>query len=134
MQCRPLREYLDSNKFQVKAPHPCNNCLKQFEDKVKEENVRYDKAEKVFYVKYPFVENPSILTCNISQAIRIAERVEKRVIKEGLLAEVNADFDKMINYGALAELPDEDMITWNGPAHWVSLQPVLRPEMETTPI
>ena len=98
-----------------------------------EDNVSYDEAEKVFHVKYPFVEDPSILTYNISQAIRIAERVEKKVIKEGLLAEVNAEFDKMINYGALVELSDEDMRAWNGPAHWVSLQPVLKPESETTP-
>ena len=28
-------------------------------------------------------------------------------------------------------LSDEDMRAWNSPAHWVSLQPVLKPEYET---
>ena len=46
-------------------------------------------------------------------------------MKENLLADVNAEFDKMIEYGALVELSDDVMRSWNGPAHWVSLQPVL---------
>ena len=148
LQYRSIRDYFDSNELQVEAPRRCNNCLnckectyqghqmslrEQFEYKVMENNVTYDASEKVFRVTYPFVEDPSILTYNMNQAIRIAERVEKKVMKENLLADVNAEFDKMIEYGALVELSDDVMRSWNGPAHWVSLQPVLKPDSETTP-
>ena len=120
LQYRSIREYLDSKELEVETPRRCNNCVsckdctyqghqmslrKQFENKIMEDNVSYDEAEKVFHVKYQFVEDPSILTCNIGQAIRIAECVKKNVIKEGLLAKVNSKFD-MINYGALVELSD----------------------------
>ena len=38
-------------------------------------------------------------------------------MKENLLADVSAEFDKMIEYGALVELSEDDMRSWNGPAH-----------------
>ena len=46
-----------------------------------ENNVTYDASEKEFGVTYPFVEDPSILTYNMNRAIRVAELVEKRVMK-----------------------------------------------------
>ena len=54
-------------------------------------------------------------------------------MKENLLTEINAEFNKMIEYGALVELSEDDMRSWNGPAHWVSLQAVLKPDSEITP-
>ena len=49
----------------------------QFEYKVMKNNVTRDASEKVFRVTCPFVEDPSILTYNINQAIRIPQRIEK---------------------------------------------------------
>ena len=51
-------------------------------------------------------------------------------MKENLLADVSAEFDKMIEYGALVELSDDVMRPWNGPVHCVSLQPVLKSDSE----
>ena len=39
----------------------------------------------------------------------------------------------MIEYGSLVELSDDVMRSWNGPAHWVSLQPLLKLDSVTTP-
>ena len=52
----------------------------------------YDEVEKVFRVKYPFVEDPSILTYNVKQAIKIAERVERKVMKDNLLDDSHTGF------------------------------------------
>ena len=49
-----------------------------------EDNVSYDEVEKVFIIKYPFIEDPSILTYNVGQAIKIAERMEKKILKEDI--------------------------------------------------
>ena len=46
-----------------------------------EENVTYDNVEEVFKVKYPFTEDPSILTNNIKQVIKIGEREERKLEK-----------------------------------------------------
>ena len=37
----------------------------QYEYEVMQENVTYDEPQKVIRVKYPFLEDPSILTNNI---------------------------------------------------------------------
>ena len=148
LQYRSIREYFDSNELHVDTPRSCNSCMKckdcsyqnqqmslreKYEYNVMEDNVSYDEVEKVFRIKYPFLEDPSILTYNIHQAIKVAERTEKKVLKGGLLKDVNAEFDKMLALGALVELSEDEMKSWTGPAHWVSLQPVLKPESETTP-
>ena len=148
LQYKSIRDYFDSNELHVEAPRRCNSCMncndckhlvhqtslrEQFEYKVMEECVTYDEVEKVYKVKYPFTEDPSILTYNVHQAIKIAERLEKKVIKEKSIDAVNTEFDKMVEYGALVELSPEEMNSWSGPAHWVSLQVVSKPDSETTP-
>ena len=65
------------------------------------------------------------MTYNVGQAIKIAERMEKKILKEDLLTGVNAEFEKMLALGALVELTESEMKSWTGPAHWVSLQAVL---------
>ena len=72
---------------------------------------------KRYRVEYPFTEDPSILTYNINQAIKIAELMEQKAMKKNLPTEMNAEFNKMIEYGALVELSEDDMRSWNGPAH-----------------
>ena len=145
---KSIREYFDSNELQVEAPRRCTACMncvcvcvghqmslrEQFEHKVMEDNVVYDDVQKVFRVNYSFIEDPSILTYNVHQVIKIAEREELKLEKENLKEEFNTEFDKMLSCGALIELTENDMKSWKGPAHWVSLQHVLKPESTTTPL
>ena len=146
---KSVREYLDSNELHVEVPCRCNSCMncdectflghllslrEQYEHQHMKENVSYDEAEKVFKVQYPFLEDPSILTNNIHQAIKIAEREEKKLFKEGLMDNFNTEFAKMISFGALVELSKDDKDSWTGPVHYVSLQHVLKPESTTTPL
>jgi hypothetical protein len=106
----------------------------QYEYKLMEDCVTYDEVEKVFRVRYPFTEDPSILTNNFRQVVKIGESEEKRLAKEGLTAAFNQEFDKMIEYGALVELSEETKRSWTGPVHYVSLQHVIKPESATTPL
>ena len=48
----------------------------QYEYKVMEDNVEYEEATKSWKVKYVCTEDPSILTNNINQVIKITEREE----------------------------------------------------------
>ena len=106
----------------------------QHEYRIMEQNVTYDDVEKVFRVKYPFLEDPSILSNNVRQAVKIAEREERKLNKEHLMDEFNEEFEKMISHGALVELSPDRMESWAGPVHYVSLQHVLKPESTTTPL
>ena len=68
----------------------------QYEYQVMESNVSYDEVEEVFKIKYPFTEDPSILSNNFQQAVKIAEREEKKLIKENLLGNFNTEFKQMM--------------------------------------
>ena len=82
-----------------------------------QDQYEHEEASQGFKVQYSFTEDPSILTNNIHQAIKIAEREEMKLEKEGLTEAFNEEFNKMIKLGALGELTEEEMISWKGPIH-----------------
>ena len=106
----------------------------QYEYEIMKKNVTYDEIDKVYRVEYPFLEDPSVLTNNFTLVSKIAMREEKKLVKEGLLDAFNAEFDKMVQHGALVELSEECMNAWRGPVHYTSLQHVVKPESSTTPL
>ena len=146
---KSVRDYFDSNDLEVPVPRRCNNCMKceecrfltqhmsvegQYEYRIMEKNVHYVEADKEFRVNYVFTESPSILTDNEGQVIKIAQREEKLLEKENLTESFNAEFNKMLDHGAIAELSKQDRQAWNGPVHHVSLQHVHKPNSPTTPL
>ena len=106
----------------------------QYEYQLMEDCVTYDEVEEVFRVKYPFTEDPSILTNNFKQVVKIGEREERKLAKEGLTEAFNQEFKKMIEYGALVELSDDIKRSWSGPVHYVSLQNVLNLSQQPHPL
>ena len=66
--------------------------------------------------------------------MKIAEREEKRLIRSNLLNSFNHEFNKMLQYGALTEITDNEMSMWDGPIHYVSLQHVVNEDSATTPL
>ena len=146
---KSVRDYLDANELHVEVPRRCNNCMnceectfqnhlmslrEQYEHQMMKENVTYDEVEKVFKVKYVFLEDPSRLSENLHQAVKIAEREERKLLKEGLMDDFNAKLLEMISYGALIELSNNERSSWTGPVQNVSLQHVMKPESTTTPM
>ena len=77
---------------------------------------------------------PSILSNNLHQAVKIAEREEKKLVKENLLDDFNAEFEKMVKNGWLREITQNDRDIWSGPVNYVSLQHVIKQESTTTPL
>ena len=55
-------------------------------------------------------------------------------MKEGLLQELNKEFDSMILHGALVELSKDCTEAWKGSVHYTSLQNVVKPGSTTTPV
>ena len=145
----PNIDSFDAEGLGVEPPRRCGNCRKckecsfrgrqlsqqeQYEYQVMESKVNFNEATKGFIVEYPFVEDPSVLPANIGQVIKIAEREEKKLEKEGLMDSFNQEFNKMISHGALTEISKVDMDLWKGPVHYVSLQHVLNENSPTTPL
>ena len=149
LSVKPKRDFFECEGLGVEPPRRCGNCRKckecsfrahqlsqqeQYQYHVMESKVRYDSAEKQFRVEYAFQEDPNILSKNKNQVIKIAEREEKKLEKECLLSAFNTEFDKMIGYGALVEIFQEEIDSWEGAEHYVSLQHVLKEDSPTTPL
>ena len=66
--------------------------------------VTFDGVEKVFRVKYPFTEDPSLLTNDFNQVIMIGKYDERKLAKKGLTEAFNQELKKMMEYGALIVL------------------------------
>ena len=60
------------------------------------------------------------------------ERLEKKLIREGILPPFNCEFDKMLASGRIVELTQEQMDSWEGPVHYVTLQVVVNEESAST--
>ena len=97
----------------------------QYEQQVIESKIEYDPSLQAFSVSYPFSEDPSILRDNIGQVIKIGEKEEDKLEKEGLLDAFNNEFDKIRRHGAMVELSQAEIKRWGGPVHYVSLQHVI---------
>ena len=78
--------------------------------------------------------DPSILSDNKGQVIKIHQRLEKKLLKNGTLEAFNQEFHKMISNGSLVELSPEEMQIWGGAIHYISLQAVLNEDSDTTPL
>ena len=149
LSLKSIQEYFDANDLNVETPQRCNNGIncndcsfqghqmslrEQYEYDVMQKNVTYDELNKVFCVKYPFLDDWSIVTNNINQVTKIALWEEKKFVRDGLLDACNKEFDNMIRHGALVELPKKSMAAWTGPVHYTSLQHIVKPESHTNPI
>ena len=133
----------------IQPPRRCDNCMKckectfigqqmsqreQYEYRIIESKVIYDTNQGCFHVQYPFTEDPRVLSSNRAQVTRIEEREEKKLIKADLLDFFNNEFDKMIDNGAVVEIPEEEQEEWDGPVHYVPIQHVVREDSSSTPM
>ena len=113
----------------IQAPKRCGNCLKckdcvfrnqqlsqkeQYEYHIIESKVHYVESQQCFHVQYPFSDDLHILPNNRGQVTKIAERLEKKLLKQGKLEQFNSEFDKMLEGKAIVELSQEEMDSWNG--------------------
>ena len=60
-----------------------------------ESRVHYDEVAQCFHVSYPLTDDPYILENNYRQVVKIAERLERKLIKQGRLEAFNTEFDVM---------------------------------------
>ena len=146
---KPTYEFFEGEIMGIQPPKRCGNCKnckdcqflsqqlsqkEQYEYSIIDSKVHYIENQQIFHVQYPFTDDPHVLPNNISQVTKIAERLERRLIKNDKLHLFNHEFDKMLEGGAIVELSEEEMASWDGPAHYISLMPVENEDSATTPL
>ena len=142
-------DFLKYEGMGCEPPRRCNNCKnckecsfsasqvsakEAWEYSKMEERVKYDPVAKKFRVKYFFLQDPSVLSNNYGQVFAIANRLERKLEKEGLTSQANKLFDKMIDLGVVEEITPELDKAWTGPKHYVSIQHVVNTASATTPL
>ena len=85
------------------------------------------------HVEYKFKIDPWLLPNNRSTAIKIAEKLEKRLIAEGHHEYYNSELAKYLERGAAIVLSKEELESWQGPTNYISHHGVEQDSV-TTPL
>ena len=117
----------------------CKECSWRGQNISRQEAFELEYIEKCvelkdnkFQIKFPFLVDPAELADNYTQVVRIAESEERKLEKEGRMQEFNELFEKLQVLGAMEEISDQEMKSWSGPVHYVSLQHVIDEGNATT--
>ena len=81
---------------------------------------------------YPAVKDFSLLGNNREQALGRASSLEKRLLKTGRKSAYDEQLQDSITRGAILEIPDDEMRTYDGPFNYVDHHGV-ESENNTTP-
>ena len=84
-------------------------------------------------VNYQFKKDPRSLPNNRDTAVKIAEKLEQKLIKEGNREYYNQEFQKYVDRGAAIKLSQEELDSWRGPVNYISHHGVEQDSV-TTPL
>ena len=99
-----------------------------------ESRIKFDKNIGKWRVSYPFVKDPNLLKNNYKRVLKMAESLERRIAKAGLVDATNEVFNKMVANGAIKEISQAELRMWVGPEHYLPIQVVEHPSSMTTPV
>ena len=85
------------------------------------------------HVQYQFRKDPRSLPNNRHTAVKIAEKLEKRLSAEGHLDYYNQEIKKYFDRGAAVKLSEEELGSWQGPLNYISHHGVEQDSV-TTPL
>ena len=83
-------------------------------------------------INYPFNEKAYLQKSNLAQARAIQTSVERSVVKKGIQKEFYEEMHKAREAGALVKLHEKELVSWEGPVHYVSYFPVINPDSSST--
>ena len=85
------------------------------------EGLKLDEEVGVWTCEYPLQRDLADLPNNKYQVIKAADRMEKRLEREGKLQEFNGAFEEGLGRGVYRLLTQEEEENWNGPVHYTLL-------------
>ena len=71
-------------------------------------------------VQYQFRKDPKSLPNNRNVAVKIAEKLEKRLENDGHLEYYNQELKKYFERGAAVQLSEDEINSWQGPVNYIS--------------
>ena len=131
-------------------PHPrCDSCLgclktgscsdkhynhgikKQAELDLIRSKTKIENGE--VWCEYPYIKDPACLSYNRAAVAKVAEKVEKGLIRDGLHEAYNEQIKSQLERGVAVKLSEEEMASWSGPCQYITHHAVLKDSV-TTPV
>ena len=127
--CTP--EFWEAEGMGVLPPPRCESCLsclrsgacsdknhthsvkKQAELELIQSKMELKNGE--VWCQYPFVKDPASLSYNRASAVKVADRVERGLIKDGLYATYNEQIQSQLDRGVAIKLSEDEITSWSGP-------------------
>ena len=142
-------EFWEAEGMGVLPPPRCDSCQgcmrsgacseRHFQHSVKKQaelDLIKSKTKLIngeIWVEYPFVKNPACLPYNRHCVVRVAEKVEKGLIKDGLHNVYCEQIKQFLDRGVAVKLSQEEMQSWTGPCQYITHHGVLKDSV-TTPL
>ena len=141
------KNFMEAEALGVEAPRRCDKCRgcslcsfrghmhtekETLEYKMLEESIKFDPEKGVFVVQYPFIDDPHKFGNNVYQVIRMGEKQEDKLDRDGCMDEFNGKFQEMLTLGSVEEVSQVEMDGWSGPVHYISMQHVINEGSTTT--
>ena len=141
-----LPSFWEGECLGVLPPKRCGRCLRcrqcsdpalifsrkeQEEFEMLENSVKLEKGQ--INVRYPFKIDPHCLPNNRRCVVKMAEKMEARLLKSGQLSYYNKEFQKVLDRGAVVKLSQEEIENWKGPVNYISHHGVEQ-DSQTTPL
>ena len=79
-----------------------------------------DHDLKRMAVKFPIVKDPTVLTNNFLQAMKMATALEKRLKRDGMLDDYNKCMKEFLTRPCITEISREKCAAWGGPINCTS--------------
>ena len=80
----------------------------------------YDSNAKKWSTAYPFIESPTVLKNNYSQALACLRSLETQLRKKERLSEFNIAFQDIVDRGVFRELTPHEVSSYSGPVNYIS--------------
>ena len=99
-------------------------------DLIKEKT--YLKEGEVF-CDYPFIRDPSCLSFNRGTVIKVAEKVERDLLRDNMYEAYNEQIRDQLKSGVAVRLTEDELKSWTGPCNYITHHYVLK-DSASTPV
>ena len=142
-------EFWEGEGLGILPPPRCDNCRgcmekgpcseKHYVHSVKKQaeldliRSKTKLLEGEVWCEYPFTKDPYCLSNNRSTVIKVAEKVEKDLLRDGLHDAYNEQIRDQLKRGVAVKLSEDELNSWTGPCQWITHHAVLKDSV-TTPV
>ena len=93
-----------------------------------------DRKEQRIKVSYPWKKEAYKQVSNYKQVVAVQTSIERRLVKDDLVGDYNDEMRKAISAGSVKKLGVDDLVDYEGPVHYITHSPVLKPSSRSTKV